>query len=89
MDLTDYKRRILLCVTGLSPQIITETLYALVVKYAYVPTEIHLITTADGADYAKLTLLDHGQGYFYRLCTDFGLDTRKIRFDDKTVHVIP
>ena len=41
-DPAAYPRRILLAVTGLSPQIVTETLYALAVKGnpAWVPTEI-------------------------------------------------
>ncbi|MEF8766960.1 hypothetical protein [Candidatus Accumulibacter contiguus] len=53
----DYPRRILVAVTGLSPQIVTETLYALAVApsgTAFVPTEIHLITTRSGAEKASL-----------------------------------
>ena len=43
-------RRILLAVTGLSPQIVTETLYALAIATdtPFIPTEIHLATTAEG-----------------------------------------
>ena len=54
-----YPRRILLCVAGLSPQIVTETLYALTVigEPRFVPTEIHLLTTAEGAERARLTVL--------------------------------
>ncbi|MBL8259315.1 MAG: hypothetical protein JNM60_05860 [Candidatus Competibacteraceae bacterium] len=55
-----YPRRILLCVAGLSPQIVTETVYALNAPCAesrFVPTEIHLLTTAEGAERARLTLL--------------------------------
>ena len=43
-----HPRRILLAVTGLSPQVVTETLYALGVaeqgEAAFLPTDIHLIT---------------------------------------------
>ena len=48
--------RILLAVTGLTPQIVTETLYALACREAdpWVPHEIHLITTATGAESARL-----------------------------------
>ena len=40
MDIHSYPRRILLCVTGLTPQILTETLYALAVQRQppFVPT---------------------------------------------------
>ncbi len=49
-----YPRRILLAVTGLTPQVITETLYALAVQRqpAFIPTEIHLLTTHEGAEAA-------------------------------------
>lgn len=56
MDSTpaEFSRRILLAVTGLSPQVVTETLYALAVAQGrpFVPTEVHLVTTAKGAEHA-------------------------------------
>ncbi|HNU20229.1 MAG TPA: CRISPR-associated ring nuclease, partial [Hydrogenophilus thermoluteolus] len=52
-----FSRRILLAVSGLTPQIVTETLYALIHQpQPFVPTEIHLITTLEGAKRAKLAL---------------------------------
>lgn len=85
----EYPRRILLCVTGLSPQIITETLYALAVQQeqAFVPTEIHLITTREGAERAELFLLE-GQRHFHGLCRDYDLDAEAIRFDRDTMHIV-
>jgi CRISPR-associated protein (TIGR02584 family) len=51
-----YPRRVLVTVSGLTPQIITETLYALVTRERpFVPTEVHVITTAIG----KQRFLDH------------------------------
>jgi CRISPR-associated protein (TIGR02584 family) len=66
-------RRILLAVTGLSPQIVTETLYALCVKQTppWVPDEVHLITSQEGAERARLDLLDPGKGQFYAFCRDY------------------
>lgn len=68
-------RRILVCVTGLSPQIVTETLYALSVVQSprWIPDEIRLITTQRGADNAQLMLLSENPGWFHRLCKDWGL----------------
>jgi CRISPR-associated protein (TIGR02584 family) len=88
MDPGRYPHRILLCVTGLSPQIITETLYALAVNSQpqFVPTEIHLITTAEGAARARLTLLSEDPGWFHRLCRDYAL--MGIRFDENSIHVL-
>jgi CRISPR-associated protein (TIGR02584 family) len=74
-DPAGYPRRILLAVTGLTPQIVTETLYALAVKGnpAWVPTEIRLITTVRGAQQAQRSLLSGDPGWFGRLCADYRL----------------
>jgi CRISPR-associated protein (TIGR02584 family) len=84
-----YPRRILLAVTGLSPQILTETLFCLcrLRQPAYVPNEIHLITTREGGRHAELTLLHPHQGRFARFLDDFGLGGQ-IRFDADHIHVL-
>src|SRR5579884_2345707 len=83
-----YRRRILLAVTGLSPQVVTETVYALAVKAEspFVPTEVHLLSTAEGAERAKLTLLSEKPGWFHRLRQDYGLPA--IRFSTETIHAL-
>jgi CRISPR-associated protein (TIGR02584 family) len=67
-------RRVLLAVTGLTPQIVTETLYALACRpeQPWIPHEVYLITTATGADNARLNLLAGGR-WFHRLREDYGL----------------
>lgn len=84
-----YPRRILLAVTGLSPQVVTETLYALAVEAEdpFVPTEIQLITTRQGAEHARLNLLSQQIGWFHKLRTDYSLP--EIAFDAERIHVIP
>lgn len=81
-------KRILLCVTGLSPQIVTETLYALALHphTPWIPTQVHLISTTRGADNARLKLLSAEPGWFHRLCRDY--DLRDIRFTEAQIHVI-
>ncbi|HPE05641.1 MAG TPA: CRISPR-associated ring nuclease Csm6, partial [Thauera sp.] len=81
-------RRILLAVTGLSPQIVTETLYALAIATdpPFIPTEIHLVTTAEGAERARLALLSDKLGWFHRLCLDYTLPP--IAFDATHIHVL-
>jgi CRISPR-associated protein (TIGR02584 family) len=86
-----FPRRVLLCATGLSPQIVTETLYALAVRppgeqERFLPTEIYLVTTANGAREARLNLLADGKGWFYRLVKDYDLPT--IAFDDERIRVL-
>ena len=86
-DPADFPRRVLLAVSGLSPQIVTETLYALAARAArpWIPTEIRLLTTARGAEHARLNLLA-GDRWFERLRADYGLPP--IRFDADCIEVI-
>ena len=83
-----YPRRILLTVTGLSPQVVTETLYALAIQQtpAFIPTEIHLVTTSEGAERARLALLSEKPGWFHRLRKDYALPP--IAFDPAHIHVV-
>ncbi len=88
-DPNAFERRVLLAVTGLSPQVVTETLYALtqVADPRFVPTEVQLITTAQGAEHARLNLLSADPGWFHRLCQDYTLPA--IRFDASAIEVLP
>ena len=84
----DYTRRVLLAVCGLSPQIVTETIYALAAdEHApFIPTEVHLITTAEGARRAELSLLSDDLGWFHKLCADYSLPG--ITFNRHHIHVM-
>ena len=83
-----FTRRILLAVTGLTPQVVTETLYALAVQRQppFIPTEIHLLTTAEGAEAARLGLLSADPGWFHRLCRDYELPA--MAFDASHIQVL-
>lgn len=83
-----HNKKILLCVTGLSPQVITETLYALAVsnKPQWIPDEVHVITTEEGADRIKLKLLHKEEDYFNKLLQEYALPA--ITFNESTIHVI-
>jgi CRISPR-associated protein (TIGR02584 family) len=85
---TATPRRVLLAVTGLSPQVVTETVYALWQHApALVPTEVYLITTVRGAEHARLNLLSPSIGWFERLCREYALPP--IRFLPEHILVIP
>lgn len=83
-----YPRRILFAVCGLTPQIATETLYALAVlrQPPFVPTEIRILTTREGAHRGRLMLLHPVTGKFHQLRRDYGLPD--IAFDERAIHVI-
>lgn len=82
-----YPRRILLAVTGLSPQVVTETIYALAVagRPAFQPTEVHLLTTVEGKRNAELSLLA-GDARLGQLCDEY--DLHPIAFSSDNIHVI-
>lgn len=86
-----YNRRILLAVTGLSPQIVTETLYALALtgpqETRFLPTEIHLVTTVEGRERARLMLFEHEGGRFNKLCEEYGLNREVMLFGPDNIHV--
>lgn len=83
------KRRILLAVTGLSPQIVTETLYALAVGQdaPWIPDEVHLITSREGEERARLSLLDPTAGHFHALCRDYA-QLASVSFPAENIHLI-
>ncbi len=85
-----FPRRALLLVAGLTPQIVTETLYALCVKRTpvFIPTEIHLLTTKEGAERARLMLLGEEPGYLRRFCEDYDLPELAGAFPEENIHVV-
>lgn len=88
MHPTPPTRRILLCVSGMSPAIITETLYALHQQDPpFVPDEVHVVTTQTGNQRIQADLLDPASGHFHRFMRDY-LPDKTIRFDDSTIHLI-
>ncbi len=60
----------LLCVTGLTPQVVTETLYALKIETG-MPVALHILSTQEGAQRATLTLIK--EGWLARFYQDYGL----------------
>lgn len=83
----EYPRRVLFAVTGMSPQIVTETVWALMQEKDFIPTEIRLVTTLHGRNKAIRMLLQPTTGHFLQFCRDYGL-TGKIRFDESCIAVI-
>lgn len=83
-----YPRRILLAVAANSPQIVTETIYALTRKpaTACMPTEVHIITTGQGEPYVRQLLDAEQPGWLSRLCTDYQLPPPHC--DQQHIHLI-
>lgn len=81
-------KQILLCVAGLTPQIITETLYVLTQKRHQVIDEIRVITTLKGRDKILESLLLPEKGKFWQFCQDFSIDPNKIKFNENNIYLL-
>ncbi len=78
-------RHILLATTGESPQVVTETLFAIHQERLNWPDEIRLITTSVGKGRAQKGLLD--EGHLQRLCDELGRPIPE--FDAAHILVVP
>ena len=85
----------LFCVSGLTPQILTETVFALVVGKGgvhpnRVPRKIEVVTTSEGRRLLRSSLFPSGRkkGQLDLFCEEYGIDRRQIEFDESCIHVI-
>jgi CRISPR-associated protein (TIGR02584 family) len=85
---TPRQRHILLCMAGLTPQVITETLYAVTQQRRERVDEIHVITTLSGRDKITSMLLDPQHGQFYAFCRDYHIDPASIKFDETMLKLL-
>lgn len=80
-------KKILLAVTGMSPAIVTETLYALATRETpWIPDEVHLLSTSKGCNNARLQLLHKDQAVFQKFCEEYIPESHSIRFDESCLH---
>ncbi len=82
----EFPRRVLLCACGMTPQVVTESLYCLRVagEEHFAVNEVRVITTARGREMAEASLLV--AGHFRQFCEDYGFDD--VRFDASHIEVI-
>jgi len=82
-----YERRILVVSLGLTPQVVTETLFALWIKEQekQYPTEVKVITTREGAERALLLLGGEG-GWLRKMETEYGMP--QLRFSEPEIELL-
>lgn len=80
-------KSIMLAVAGMTPQVITETLYALHQEQRHIDA-IHIITTRKGKEMINAHLLSPIDGQYHRYLRDYGIDPHAIAFDFDHVHTI-
>ena len=94
--MNSYNKKILLSVTGMSPAVVTETLYALVTEKGFIPDEIRVITTLQGKNQVLKTLcgIEGGRkekkGALEEFISDYGekYGISKIHFDESCIEII-
>ena len=79
-----YLRLLALC--GITPQIVTETLYGLMILKNLPIREIWLVTTKDGRQKIISDLLGEGTGQYFAFCDDYNIPADSIAFD--TSHIL-
>ncbi|MGD9157372.1 MAG: CRISPR-associated ring nuclease Csm6 [Desulfobacteraceae bacterium] len=80
-------KNILLAVTGLSPQVITETLFALY-QNARMVDAIHVITTKEGRDRIFTNLLGGKNNQFDNFLREYDIAPSTIDFSHNNIHVV-
>lgn len=80
-------KNVLLAVSGLSPQVITETLYALHQQQKRIDA-IHIITTRPGKEKINAFLLSPTDGRYCRYLKEYGIDSSSIDFGFHNIHTI-
>ena len=81
-------KNILLISSGLSPQVITETLfYYHNSDNSILIDEIHVITDSTGARLIDNKLFN-GPGWYYKYLDDYKIDKKTIKFDKKNIYVL-
>ncbi len=80
---------VLVAVAGLTPQVVTETVYVLLVRDQHRGLiEVHVLTTEAGRAVALKRLLDPRDGAIHRLCRDYRISPTRIAFPPEHVHVL-
>lgn len=80
-------RHVLVAVSGQTPAVITETLWALEHRRGATVHEIRVITTLAGRDCILHQLLGVN-GHFSAYCSDYGIPHGRIAFSAENIHVL-
>jgi CRISPR-associated protein Csx14 len=80
-------KNILLAVVGLSPQVITETLFAIHQQRRRIDA-VHVITTRQGKEKINADLLSTKDGRYYQYFNEYDINPASIDFGFKNVHTI-
>lgn len=88
-DPSEYPKRIFLAVVGLTPQVVTESLYFLAVRRSppFVPTEIHVVSTEEGRNRVRDSLFGSETGALADLVREYQLPQLLPAIAARHIHV--
>ena len=72
----------------MTPQVVTETLYALTQQRGERVDEVRVITTLRGRACLLDALLDPARGEFFHFCRDYQIDPTRLKFDETTIALL-
>lgn len=77
-------KKVLIAVCGLTPQVITETLYVLH-QQGRMPDAIRILTTRQGKDVCNALLVNRSDGAYYRFIEEYGIDGSRVDFSPRHI----
>lgn len=84
--MTITRRKILLAVSGMTPQVVTETLYALATREEpWFADEVLLLSTEEGCQRARNELLHASRDMFGKFCREYYPAGHQVRFDENSL----
>ncbi|WP_110186803.1 CRISPR-associated ring nuclease Csm6 [Pokkaliibacter plantistimulans] len=79
-------KKIFLAVSGMSPQIVTETLFSLVTQKQWIPDQVLVLSTREGCERAYNELLHPDRAHFLGFCREWLPEGVSITFDKNCLH---
>mgnify|MGYP000594276763 CR=1 FL=1 len=86
---TENPRHTLLSITGLSPQVVTETLYGIHKQGLPWPNELIILTTRQGAEQAQLGLCCPTNQQEHNILAQCCIDLKRPQISDIKIEIIP
>ncbi|MEJ8679923.1 CRISPR-associated ring nuclease Csm6 [Plesiomonas shigelloides] len=83
------KKNTLLAVTGMSPQVVTETLYGIHKQGLPWPNELIILTTLKGQEQARLGLCHVGKDQTHSMLDKCCIDLQRPKISNITIEVVP
>lgn len=83
--MSNQQKHVLISLLGRTPQLLTEALYALMIRQKIPISEIWVLTTKEGFQAITEHLIDPSAGKLYAFCQDWQIDLQEIKFNSEQI----